>query len=144
MFSPDGRWLAYMSNESGTYEVYVKAFPEVGSGGGKWQISSGEGTYPMWSRSGRQLFFETLDNRVMVSTYTAQGNSFAAEKPRVWSEKQLYNLANSSRNIDLAPDGKRFAVLLPVAQAGSAQIRSRITFIQNFFDELQRKVPSGN
>ena len=143
MLSPDGRWLAYVSNESGTYEVYVKAFPEVGSGGGKWQISSDGGTYPMWSRTGRQLFFETLDNRVMVTAYTVQGNSFVAEKPRAWSERRLYNLANASRNLDLAPDGKRFAVLLPVEQAGSQQVRNGVTYIENFSDELRRRAPAS-
>jgi Tol biopolymer transport system component len=143
VFSPDGKWLAYVSNESGAYEVYVRAFPEAASGGGKWQISNGGGGYPMWSRTGRQLFFETLDNRVMAAAYTVQGNSFMAEKPRPWSERQLSNLTNTSRNIDVAPDGKRFAVILPVEQPGSQQTRSRVTFIENFFDELRRRVPAS-
>ena len=106
-----------------------------------------EDEYPvvlgLWSRTGRQLFFETLDNRVMVAGYTAQGNSFVAEKPRLWSERQLSNLSNTSRNIDVAPDGKRFAVILPVEQPGSQQAKSRVTFIENFFDELRRRVPAG-
>jgi hypothetical protein len=55
----------------------------------------------------------------MAAAYSVQGNSFRAEKPRQWSEKQLSNLANNSSNIDLAPDGKRFAVILPVEQARS-------------------------
>jgi eukaryotic-like serine/threonine-protein kinase len=143
VFSPDGHWLAYVSNESGTYEIYVRAFPEASSGGGKWQISSGGATYPMWSRTGRQLFFETLDNRVMAADYTVQSNSFVAGKPRPWSERQLANLVNNSRNIELAPDGKRFAVILPVEQPGSQQTRSRVTFIENFSDEVRRKAPAG-
>jgi len=142
-FSPDGRWLAYMSNESGTYEIYVRAFQEASSGGGKWQISSGGGVYPMWSRTGRQMFFETLDNRVMAAAYAVQGNSFVAEKPRLWSGRQLANLVNTSKNIDLAPDGKRFAVIMPVEQPGSQQARSRVTFIENFFDEVRRRAPVG-
>jgi serine/threonine-protein kinase len=142
-FSPDGLWVAYTSNESGAYEVYVKAFPEATSGGGKWQISSGGGSYPSWSRTGRQLFFETLDSRVMAAAYTVQGSSFVAEKPRTWSERQLSNLTNTSRNIDVAPDGKRFAVILPVEQAGSNQARSRVTFIENFFEEVRRKAPAS-
>ena len=55
-FSPDGRWLAYSSDESGTYQVYVRAFPDKG---GKWQISNSGGAYPVWSRNGRELFFRT-------------------------------------------------------------------------------------
>jgi serine/threonine-protein kinase len=142
-FSPDGRWLGYMSNESGAYEIYVRAFPEATAGGGKWQISSGGGAYPMWSRSGRQLFFETFDNRVMAAAYTVQGNSFVAEKPRLWFERQqLSNLINASKNIDIAPDGKRFAVIMPVEQPGSQQV-SRVTFIENFVDEVRRKAPPG-
>jgi Tol biopolymer transport system component/predicted Ser/Thr protein kinase len=142
-FSPDGRWVAYVSNESGNYEIYVRAFPEAASGGGKWQISSGGGTYPMWSRTGHQLFFEALDNRVMAAGYTVQGSSFVAEKPRVWSERQLSNLTNTSRNLDFAPDGKRFAVVMPVEQPASSSVRSRVTLIENFFDELRRRVPTG-
>jgi hypothetical protein len=125
-------------------EVYVRAFPEATAGGGKWQISSGGGAYPMWSRSGRQLFFETFDNRVMAAAYTVQGNSFVAEKPRLWSERQqLSNLINASKSIDIAPDGKRFAVILPVEQPGSQQTRSRVTFIENFSDEVRRQAPPG-
>jgi Tol biopolymer transport system component len=143
VFSPDGRWLAWVSNESGNYEVYVRALPEAASGGGKWQISSGGASYPMWSRTGHQLFFESLDNRIMVAAYATSGNSFAAEKPKLWSEKQLSNLTNTSRNIDLAPDGKRFAVILPVEQPGSQTARSRVTLVENFADELRRRVPPG-
>lgn len=65
-FSPDGRWLAYSSDESGTTQIYVRAFPDKG---GKWQISNRDGMYPMWSRNGHELFFETLDNRIMVAAY---------------------------------------------------------------------------
>jgi serine/threonine-protein kinase len=101
-FSPDGRWLAYQSNESGTYEVYVRPFPGPG---GRWQISTGRGVFPLWSRDGRELLFETLDNRVMAVSYTAKGDSFAAGKPRVWTEARLRTLAPYS-NYDLAPDGK--------------------------------------
>ena len=63
-FSPDGRWLAYVSDESGTFQVYVRAFPDKG---GKWQISNSGGMYPMWSRTGHELFFEALDNHIMAA-----------------------------------------------------------------------------
>jgi len=120
IISPDGHWLAYVSNESGAYEVYVRAFPEGASGGGRWQISSGGGTYPIWSRSGHELFFENFDTHIMMVNYTASGNSFATGKPRVWSERQLYNSVNTSRNLDLAPDGKHFVVIQPAEQPGPA------------------------
>jgi serine/threonine-protein kinase len=78
--SPDGSWLAYTSDESGTYEVYVRAFPNPG---GKWQISNGGGAYPVWSQDGRELLFRSLDSRFMVVNYTRQGDSFVASKPRL-------------------------------------------------------------
>ena len=82
--SPDGRWLAYSSDESGTYQIYVRAFPDKS---GKWQISNSGGIYPMWSRNGHELFFETAD-RIMVAQYTAKGDSFAADKPLMWSDRK--------------------------------------------------------
>jgi Tol biopolymer transport system component len=139
-FSPDGRWIAYRSDESGTAQVYVRAFPDKG---GKWQISNSGGTYPMWSRNGHELFFETLDNHMMVAAYTVQGDSFVAEKPRVWSEKQLGVGAVVSRNADPAPDGKRIVALVPVETAEAQKAQSHVIFLMNFFDELRRKVPAG-
>jgi Tol biopolymer transport system component len=86
-FSPDGRWLAYASNESGTYQVYVRAFPDKG---GRWQISTTNGTAPVFSRNGRDLFFyDVLDDRIMVASYSAKGDVFLAEKPRVWSGQNV-------------------------------------------------------
>jgi Tol biopolymer transport system component len=134
--SRDGRWLAYSSNESGTFQVYVRAFPDKG---GKWQISNSGGTYPMWSRNGRELFFETLDNHIMVAGYTVKGDSLAAEKPRVWSEKQIGGVANLSRNVDLASDGKRIVALMPIETAEGQKAQNHVTFLLNFFDEVRRR-----
>ena len=114
-FSPDGRWLAYTSNESGTFEVYVRPFPGPG---GRWQVSTGGGRYPLWSRDGRELLFQTLDRRVMAVSYTAKGDSFAAGKPRLWTETRLRGFGNFY-NYDLAPDGKRLAAF--VANDASAE-----------------------
>ena len=138
--SPDGRWLAYASAESGTAQVYVRAFPDTG---GKWQISNSGGTYPMWSRTGRELFFETLENVVMVAPYAVTGDSFAADKPRVWSAQPIGGSANTVRNVDLAPDGKRLVALMPVETADAQKAQRQVAFLLNFFDELRRKVPVG-
>jgi serine/threonine-protein kinase len=102
-FSPDGRWLAYAYTESGSYEVYVRAFPDKGS---RWLISNGGGTMPRWARNGHELFYRTEDSRIMVVTYTATGDSFIADKPRLWSDKPLPN-TGLTPNFDLAPDSKR-------------------------------------
>ncbi len=137
-FSPDGRWLAYTSNEKGTYEVYVKAFPDKG---GKWQVSNGGGAYPMWSRTGHELFFETFDQKIMAATYTTKGDSFVPDKPRLWSEQKLIGLINSVRNFDLVPDGKRIAALMPAATPEGHQAQNHVVFLMNFFDEIRRRVP---
>jgi len=91
VWSPDGRWLAYTSNESGGYQVYVRAFSDKSrpDSGGKWQISNAGGAYPVWARNGQELFFRADDNRMMVVTYTAKTDSFVPDKPRVWSNKRL-------------------------------------------------------
>ena len=81
VFSPDGRWLAYASNESGNYEVYVRPFPGPG---GQWQISTKGGRFPKWSRNGKELFYRAQDSKLMVVAYTASGDSFVAGKPQLW------------------------------------------------------------
>ena len=139
-FSSDGRWLAYASNESGNFQVYVRAFSDKG---GRWQISSTGGIAPIFCRNGRELFFYDLANgRIMVANYSAKGGSFAAEKPRVWSEVSLAALSASTGAIqyDVAPDGKR---LLAATYAGGAtqQNSGHVIFLENFIDELQRKAP---
>jgi Tol biopolymer transport system component len=144
-FSPDGRWIAYASFESGRGEVYVRPFPgAAASGSGKWQISTGGGTRPIWSRDGRELFYQSLDNRIMVATYTAKADSFAADKPRPWSNTQTLNPGPGVQwSTDLAPDGQRFAVF-PTPEAASEQKGPvNVTMLLNFFDELRRRVPVG-
>ena len=98
-FSPDGRWIAYRSTQSGTPEIYVRPFP-AGSGG-KWLISTNGGLYAIWSRDGRELFYETADNRIMVVDYTVKGDTFIPGKPRLWSENQIFYTGTSK--LDLAP-----------------------------------------
>ena len=137
-FSPDGRWLAYDSNESGSNEVYVTLFPGPG---GKWQVSTGGGQFPQWSPNGKELFYRTPESTIMVAAYTATGDTFRPDKPRLWSPGQFTELA-WTRNFDLHPDGQRFVVLKApgIGEAGPA---NKVTFILNFFDELRRKVPTG-
>jgi serine/threonine-protein kinase len=137
-FSPDGRWLAYSSNEGGSFELYVRSFPDKGS---KWQVSNGGGSYPMWSRTAHELFFETPDAHVMVAPYSVTNDSFVAEKPRLWSPKALVNMVNNVKNVELAPDGKRVVALMPVATPEDPSTQNHVTFLLNFFDELERRVP---
>jgi serine/threonine protein kinase len=138
MFSPDGKWIAYRSNESGRIEVYVQSFPA--GRGGKSLVSTGGGLYGVWSQNGRELFYETPDNRIMVVDYSVTGDTFVAGKPRLWSEQRLSYLGNS--NLALAPDG-RFAVFPMPDAASSEKGTVHVTFLQNFLDELRRRIPAG-
>ncbi|MEQ1887187.1 MAG: protein kinase [Bryobacteraceae bacterium] len=137
-FSPDGKWIAYVSDESGRYEVYVRAFPDSGA---KWQISSTTGVFPTWSRAGRELLYRTLEGQVVAVNYSIQGNSFVAEKPRMWTVSRLAGIG-AQRNFDLTPDGKRLVALMSTAESAvSAGTQSHVIYLENFFDELKRKVP---
>jgi serine/threonine-protein kinase len=138
-FSPDGRWIAYGSQESGSNEIYVRSFPDKG---GKWQISNSGGTIPIWSPSGGELFYYSEDRRIMVVNYTAKGDSFLPNKPRLWSETQLAD-TGVFQNYDIAPDGKRFVVLMPAEGSDKQESQSHVTFLLNFYDELRRRIPTG-
>ena len=138
-FSPDGRWLAYASEESGVLQVYVREFPGRATGS-RWLISNGGGGYPVWSRNGQELFFRAFDNKIMAAAYTVTGNSFVAVKPRVWSEKALANVGFLGA-YDVGPDGKRIAALVSAETPDGQKAQSHVIFLLNFFDELRRRVP---
>jgi serine/threonine-protein kinase len=141
-FSPDGRWLAYSSDESGKAELYVRPYPGPG---GKTQVSTDGGSNPIWSRAERKLFFLTPDWRIMVAGYTSDGAVFAAGKPQEWSQKKLAYLGGCYP-YDLAPDGKRFAVVLNPDTSGDAVRKptDHVIVLLNFFDELRRKLRKGS
>ena len=95
---------------------------------------------PLWSRDGRELLFQT-HGRVMAVGYTAKGDSFAAGKPRLWTEARLRS-PGFIPYYDLAPDGKRLAAIV-ADEANAEKPPTHVTFLLNFFDELRRKVPTG-
>jgi serine/threonine-protein kinase len=141
-FSSDGHWLAYSSNESGSSQVYVRAFPDTG---GHWQISSNGGTSPVFSRNDKELFFFNIpDDRIMVVSYTVKGDSFVADKPRVWSGQSLALALSGAvgAQYDVFPDGKRIAAAT-YAGGPTQQDAGHVIFLENFIDELQRKIPLG-
>jgi Tol biopolymer transport system component len=134
-FSPDGRWIAYISNESGANEIYVRPFPGPG---GKTQISTGGGSLPQWSRTGKELYYvASTRDKIMAVTYAEIGDSFRAEKPRVWSTGQI-----SDRGSYIpSPDGKKIGVLKSPGAVDAAPI-NKVEFIFNFLDQLRSKVSS--
>jgi Tol biopolymer transport system component/tRNA A-37 threonylcarbamoyl transferase component Bud32 len=130
-FSPDGKWLAYASNSSGTFEIYVRAFPDNGR---LWKISNSGGQRPIWSRRGHDLLYQEGDREMAVS-YSSGGGTFLAEKPRVWLAKV------GGEADDLSPDGQRLAVIAPVESATAPEAQHEVVLLLNFFDELRRRVP---
>ena len=139
IFSHDGRWIAYVSTETGKPEVYVRPFP----GPGKRQISSGGGSYPFWSRNGRDLFFMTQDQHIMVVPFSVNGESFVNEKPRLWSEVRVGVTPPGDNPLTFAPDDKRFAVFPNATLNDEKQGNLHVTFLLNFFDEVRRRIPEA-
>jgi serine/threonine-protein kinase len=135
-FSPDGRWLAYSNAKGGRPEIYVRAFADNGR---QVQVSNAGGMLPVWSPNGHELFYRAEDQRIMVANYAVRGDSFLPERPRVWYAKRLANVGGN-RSLDLAPDGKRFVVLMPAEIAEARETQNHITLVMNFFDEVRRRV----
>ena len=134
-FSPDGRWLAYASAESGRAEIYVRAFPGPG---GKWQVSTAGGTLPSWSRTRSELLYG-MDGQIMVVPYVARDGSFDAGKPAPWSAGR-YEFRGPNRMLDLHPDGARVVLTLPSLSPNTA-LPDGVELIFNFFSELRRVAP---
>ena len=146
-FSPDGRWVAYVSTNGagGGGQITVRPFPYAASAG-KWQVSESESgaKFPVWSAKRRELFYLNSDNRIMVVRYAANEHSFVPERPRQWSPTQLFRpTSNALWNLDIAPDGRRFLVLAPPESRSAEPTTVHATVLLNFFDELRRRVPAN-
>jgi len=142
-FSPDGRWMAYVStNGAGVGgQITVRPFPSSPSAG-RWQVSESGAKFPVWSRNRTELFYVNSDNRIMVARYTANEHSFVPEKPRQWSPAPLFRPTyNALWNLDIAPDGRRFVVLAPPEPRSAEPATVHATILLNFFDELRRRLP---
>ncbi|MDH3418491.1 MAG: protein kinase [Gammaproteobacteria bacterium] len=132
--SPDGNWLAYTSNESGREEIYVRPFPDIEAG--RWQVSTGGGTQPLWARNGQELFYRSGTEVMAVSTQP--GPAFVAGNPRPLFEDN-YILGPGGRNFDVSPDGEAF---LMIRSLEDATIAPQIIIVENWFEELERLVPA--
>lgn len=136
-FSPDGRWLAYTSNRSGAYEVYVRPFPQAGP---DRQISQGGGRCPRWHAGGKEIFYSAIDRQTMSVPYRIQGGVFEVDAPKRWSKTPLAD-TNVLPAFDLAPDGRVLA-LLPT-DSSQRPVKNHVTFVVNFFDEVRRRMSTG-
>ena len=138
-FSPDGRWIAYSSNESGSWEVYVRHFPDDGT---KVQVSHDGGRVPRWSRNGHELFYGTDNQRLMVARYEYQNGAFVPGEPRPWTTLRLTD-TGVFPNFDLAPNGRRVLALIPKTALAGERRSHEVTLMLDYFDELRRRAASG-
>ena len=132
--SPDGHWLAYTSDESGSNEVYVRPFPGE-TAAGKWLVSSGGGHNPEWSARSKELFYLNRKGQITAVPYIA-GEIFSAGKPQLWSSTPI--AAYSA-----APDGQSFGAVMDPLPNNQKAAPVEVTFMLNFLDELRRRVPVG-
>ena len=138
-FSPDGRWLAYSSNETGRGEVYVTPYPGPG---GRITISTGGGRSPRWSSNGRELFYR--NGRQVMVVGVEPGPTFRAGIPRLLFEGDYVQELELSgaHNYDVSRDGQRFLMMVPApAEELGENARPRIVVVQNWLEELRRRVP---
>jgi hypothetical protein len=144
--SPDGRWLAYESNESGQFQIYQRPFPALDQR--RWQISTASGRQPLWARNMRKLFDVGADGALMgVAIDAVQGGrSFAAGTPAKLVKGAGYRTAlgtpNFDRTYDESPDGERF-LRIKVNDEGSSSAEANVVVVQNCFEELKRLVPTN-
>ncbi len=144
--SPDGRWIAYQSNESGRWAVYVRPFPDVD--GGKWQVSQGGGGYaPAWSADGRELFYVAAgrDGRTMMAVGYAGDPTFTPSRPEpLFALPGGVESGGPFRHWDAAPDGARFLVLREAEEDPSDDPRqgpAELVYVGNWFAELVERAP---
>ena len=135
--SPDGRYFAYESNESGRAEIYVRPYPRVNDG--RWQLSTSGGTRPAWSRDGAELFYIDPANTLMAVPVRTSGTTFSAGTPaKVFDTK--YAMYMASRGYDVSADGRRFVMIKAGAAGGNAPPTS-VVVVANWFEELTARVP---
>jgi len=134
MISPDGRWLAYQSDETGDSEVYVQPFPE---GGSKWLVSAGGGTEPLWARGGGELFYR--NGTKVMSVAVRSGPDFEAETPELLFEHPFRRGGGfGSPHYDVTPDGQRFVMIETETQVPQTEFY----VVVNWIEELKRLVPT--
>jgi len=146
--SPDGRWIAYTSNESGRLEIYVRPFPNIDDG--KWLISTRGGESPIWAPHGRELYYDTYPDQMMVVTIETEP-TFAAGNPEVLFRSE-YVLASHSgpapNPYDISPDGKRFLMIKEETQApeGDEVVETppitELIVVDNWDEALKRLAPA--
>jgi serine/threonine-protein kinase len=129
--SPDGRWIAYESDDTGQYEVYVARFPDLSD---RQQISTSGGRSPLWSRNGHELFYRRPDGP-LISVAVTPGDTLKTGAPTVVLRGPYYS--GNGLNYDVAPDGQRFLLMKDDVKADDAAQAGRIFYVENWSDELK-------
>ena len=135
--SPNGRWLAYQSNESGRHEVYVRPFPDVETG--KWQVSTTGGVHPVWNQDGRELFYQSGAWMLAVPLETEP--AFTPSAPERLFERPL--ISGGGRHWDISRDGQRFLMHKEADTTDSGSPRAQMQVVLNWLEELKARVPTG-
>jgi serine/threonine protein kinase/Tol biopolymer transport system component len=118
-FSPDGRWIAYVSDESGTNEVYVQPFP---ASGGKWQVSTNGGYHLAWAHSGKELFYISTDKKMMAVDVKGEGATFERGTPKALFDRRIPSFNTPLAQFAVGADDQKFIVANPVAENSSVPI----------------------
>ncbi len=129
--SPDGRWIAYQSDESGFYQVYVRPFDDSE---GKWQISSADGTGPSWTRDGTEIVWRNADEGFLAAPITAVGRSLFVGQPASIPIDGRYVALDPLRLWDVSDDGKTFVLLESDEESGVDQ--KSVVLVTNWFEKL--------
>ena len=138
VISPDGQWLAYVSDRTGTREIYVERFPELG---GEQLISRGGGDYPVWSQDGRELFYVSPETGLVVAPVES-GSTLRVGAPETLFDMDTYDAGTFSRPWDVSPDGEQLLMLKAAGEGTTEdQNQTEIIVVQNWFEELKRLVP---
>jgi eukaryotic-like serine/threonine-protein kinase len=133
--SPDSRWLAYVSNQTGTDEVFVSPFPDANRG--KWQISSGGGSAPLWAHHGHELFYWARDRMIAVDIDPGPPVSVGRRRVLFTRPARIRMAAAGGRmQMDISPDDQRFIMVRDVAGADTAAA-PQLVLVENFFEELR-------
>jgi len=138
--SPDGRYMAYQSNESGRLEIYVRPFPRVNDG--RWQVSTGGGMRAVWGRNGRELFFVDPANMLTAVPVQTSGATFVMGNPAKLFETAFAVTLNAPRDYDVAPNGQRFLMINESLARDRNAMPAGMVVVQNWTEELKRLVPA--